>query len=39
MNIFFNFVQTLNKEYMLKVGLSKFIRIQVKVTIYVIAFM
>jgi hypothetical protein len=28
MNIFFNFVKTLNKDYILKVGLSIFIEIQ-----------
>jgi hypothetical protein len=38
MNIFFNFVKTLNKDYMFKVGLSKFMGIQVKLTIYFIAF-
>jgi hypothetical protein len=39
MNVFFNFVKALNKEYMFKVGLSKFIGIQAKVTIYFIALM
>jgi len=38
MNIFFNFVKTLNKDYMFKVGLSKFMGIQVKLTVYFIAF-
>jgi len=33
MNIFFNFVKTLNKDYMFKVGLSKFMEIQAKFTI------
>jgi hypothetical protein len=28
MNIFFNFVKTLNKDYMFKEGLNKFIKIQ-----------
>jgi hypothetical protein len=36
MNIFFNFVKTLNKYYMFKVGLSKFMGIQAKLTIYFI---
>jgi hypothetical protein len=30
MNVFFNFVKNLNKGYMFKVGLSKFIGIQCK---------
>ncbi len=34
MNIFFNFVKTLSKEYMFKVGLSRFIGIRANVTIY-----
>jgi hypothetical protein len=36
MNIFFNFVKTLNKDYMFKVGLSKFMGTQAKLTIYFI---
>jgi hypothetical protein len=39
MNHFFNFVKTLNKEYMFKLGLSRFIGIQANATIYFIAFM
>jgi hypothetical protein len=38
MNIFFNFVKTLNKDYMFKIGVSKFTRIQAKFTISFIAF-
>jgi len=34
MNIFFNFVKTLNKDYMFRVGLSRFMGIQAKLTIY-----
>ncbi len=37
MNIFFNLVKTLNKDYMFKVGLSIFIEIQTKFTIHFIA--
>ncbi len=37
MNIFFNFVKILNKNYMFKVGLSIFIEIQAKFTIFFIA--
>jgi hypothetical protein len=33
MNIFFNFVKILNIDYMLKVGLSRFMEIQSKLTI------
>jgi hypothetical protein len=33
MNTFFNFVKTLNKEYMFKVGLSKFMGIRANVTL------
>jgi hypothetical protein len=33
MNIFFNFVKTLNKDYMFKIGLSRFMEIQAKLTI------
>jgi hypothetical protein len=39
MNIFFNFVKTLNKKYMFKVDLSRLMGIQAKVAIYFIAFM
>jgi hypothetical protein len=39
MNIFFNFVKTLNKEYMFKVGLSRFIGIQANVIVYFIVLM
>jgi len=39
MNIFFNFVKTLNKVYMFKVGLSRFMGIQANVTIYFRALM
>jgi hypothetical protein len=38
MNIFFNFVKTLIKDYMFKVGLCSFMGIQAKLTIYFIAF-
>jgi hypothetical protein len=34
--IFLNFVKTLNKDYMFKVDLSKFMEIQAKLTIYFI---
>ncbi len=37
MNIFFNFVKILNKDYMFKVSLSIFIQIQAKLMIYLIA--
>jgi hypothetical protein len=37
MNIFFNFVKILNKEYLFKISLSRFLGIQVKVIIYFIA--
>jgi len=30
MNIFFNFVKTLNKNYMFKIGLSKFVGIHLQ---------
>ncbi len=33
MNIFFNFVKTLNKHYMFKVGLNISMEIQAKITI------
>jgi hypothetical protein len=36
MNKNFNFVKILNKDYMFKVGLSKFMGIQAKLTIYFI---
>jgi hypothetical protein len=32
-----NFVKNSNKDYMFKIGLSKFMKIQVKLTIYFIA--
>jgi hypothetical protein len=38
MNIFFNFVKNLNKDYIFKVGLSNFMGIQAKLTIYFIVF-
>jgi len=38
MKIFFNFVKTLIKYYMFKAGLSGFMGIQAKFTIYFIAF-
>jgi hypothetical protein len=38
MNIFFNFVKTLNKDYMFKVGLSRFMGIQAELIVYFIAF-
>jgi hypothetical protein len=38
MNIFFNFVKTLNKDYMFKIGSNKFLKIQAKFTIYFIIF-
>jgi hypothetical protein len=38
MNIFFSFVKTLNKDYMFKAGLSRFMGIQAKLTIYFITF-
>jgi hypothetical protein len=37
MNIFFNFVKILNKEYMFKISSSRFLGIQMKVIIYFIA--
>jgi hypothetical protein len=39
MNIFFNFVKTLNKEYMFKLGSSRFMGIQANVIVYFIALM
>jgi hypothetical protein len=39
MNIFFNFFETLNKEYILKIGLSRFMGIQANVTNYFITLM
>jgi hypothetical protein len=36
MNIFFNFVKNLNKDYMFRVGLSRFMGIQAKFIIYFI---
>jgi len=36
MNIFFNLVKTLNKEYMFKVGLSIFMGIQANAIVYFI---
>jgi hypothetical protein len=38
MNIFFDFVKALNKDYMFKIGLSRFMGIQAKFTISFIAF-
>jgi hypothetical protein len=38
MNIFFNFVKTLNKDYIFKIGLNKFLKIQAKFIIYFITF-
>jgi hypothetical protein len=38
MNVFFKFVQTLNKYYMFKAGLSRFMGIQAKLTSYFITF-
>jgi hypothetical protein len=38
MNIFFNFVKTLDKNYIFKVGLSRFMGIQAKFTVYFITF-
>jgi hypothetical protein len=38
MNIFFNFVKNLNKNYMFKIGLSRFMGMQAKLTIFFIAF-
>jgi hypothetical protein len=38
MNIFFNFVKILNKDYMFKVGLCRFMGILAKLTIYFITF-
>jgi hypothetical protein len=34
MNVFFKFVKILNKDYMFRVGLSRFMGIQAKLTIY-----
>jgi hypothetical protein len=39
MNIFFNFVKTLNKEYMFKVSISRLMQIQANVILYFITFM
>jgi hypothetical protein len=39
MNIFFNFVKTLNKDNMFNVGLNRLMGIQANVTIYFIALM
>jgi hypothetical protein len=39
MNIFFNFVKNLNKKYMFKVDLNRFMGIQANVIVYFIAFM
>jgi hypothetical protein len=39
MNIFFYFIKILNKEYMFKVCLSRFMGIQTKVTIYFMVLM
>jgi hypothetical protein len=38
MNIFFNFVETLNKDYMFKIGSNKFLKIQAKFRIYFMTF-
>jgi hypothetical protein len=38
MKFFFNFVKNLTKDYMFKVGLSRFMGIQAKFTFYFIAF-
>jgi len=38
MNFFPNFVKTLTKDYMFKVGLSRFMGIQTKFIVYFIAF-
>ncbi len=38
MNIFFNFIKNLNKDYMFKISLNRFIGIQTKLTVYFIAF-
>ncbi len=38
MNIFFNFVKTLSKDYIFKIGLNKFLEIQAKFIIYFITF-
>jgi hypothetical protein len=38
MNFFFNFVKTLTKDYMFKIGLSIFMGNQAKLTIYFIVF-
>ncbi len=38
MNFFFNFVKTLNKDYMFRVCLTRFMGIQEKLTIYFITF-
>jgi hypothetical protein len=34
MNFFFNFVKTLNIDYMFKISLNKFLKIQAKFIIY-----
>jgi hypothetical protein len=38
-NIFFNIVKTLNKKYMFKIDLNRFMGIQANVTVYFIALM
>ncbi len=38
MNVFFKFVKNLNKDYMCRAGLSRFMGIQAKLTIYSITF-
>jgi hypothetical protein len=38
MKIFFNFVKTLTKNYVFKVGLSRFMGIQAKLIVYFITF-
>jgi hypothetical protein len=38
MKIFFNFVKTLTKDYMFKVGSNKFLGIQAKFIVYFIPF-
>jgi hypothetical protein len=39
MNIFFNFVRTLNKKYMFKIGLNRFMGIWANVIVYFITLM
>ncbi len=39
MNIFFNFVKTLNKEYTFRISLSRLMEIQANVIIYIITLM